>query len=86
MSLHRSPVEVAVETETADCRECGQRVFMIDETWFHRTDPPGRACDSDCGVAAPKHSTRRDAIVYIQLPEDAVRTVVARALINREQT
>lgn len=79
-----TPVEVAVEVEVATCRSCAAPVFMIDETWMHRTGKPTRDCICG-GQAAPVHSTRRDAIVYIQLPDDAVATVVGKALDERDK-
>lgn len=78
------PVEVAVEVETATCRNCTSPIFMIDDTWMHRSGKPTRDCLCG-GQAAPVLSTRRDAIVYIQLPDDAVATVVGQALDNRDQ-
>lgn len=80
------PVEVAVETETADCRNCGQPIFMLaDEAWLHQSSDPVRLCPGISNgpprtSAAPNHSTRRDAVVHIQLPPDAVRAAVGNAL------
>lgn len=80
-----TPVEVAVEVEVATCRNCGTPVFMIDERWLHRAGAPVRPCPGTVNEAAPNLSTRRDAIVYIQLPEDAVATVVGKALDERDK-
>ena len=83
MSTH--PVEVAVEVEVATCRNCATPVFMIDERWLHRAGAPVRNCPGTATEAAPTHSTRKDAIVYIQLPEDAVAIVVGKALDERDK-